>query len=59
MSEPKLQSTRHLIGDERQSAFKKYRTVVLGGRGLGYFIKYELTPTLVELLKRIGIYPES
>ncbi|MCK4317533.1 NUDIX hydrolase [Candidatus Bathyarchaeota archaeon] len=23
------------------------------------FIKYELTPTLVELLKRIGIYPES
>jgi 8-oxo-dGTP diphosphatase len=23
------------------------------------FIKYELTPTLVELLKRIGIYPEA
>ncbi|MCK4582568.1 NUDIX hydrolase [Candidatus Bathyarchaeota archaeon] len=23
------------------------------------FIKYELTPTLVEQLKRIGIYPES
>jgi 8-oxo-dGTP diphosphatase len=23
------------------------------------FIKYELTPTLVELLKRMGIYPES
>ncbi len=42
MGEPKLQSTRHLIGDERQSAFKKYRMVVLGGRGLGYFVKYEL-----------------
>jgi 8-oxo-dGTP diphosphatase len=23
------------------------------------FVKYELTPTLVELLKRMGIYPES
>jgi len=48
MGEPKLQSTRHLIRDEGQSAFAKYRSVVLGGRGLGYFIKYEAAMLLAS-----------
>ena len=64
MSEPKLQSTRHLIRDEGRSAFAKYRTVVLGGRGLGYLIKYELTmlvasacPGALGMWLRSTLYP--
>ena len=64
MGGPKLQSTRHLIGDERQSALAKYRTVVLGGRGLGYFLKYELAmlvanacPGALGMYLRRTLYP--
>jgi len=64
MAEPKLQSTRHLIGDEHQSAFKKYRAVVLGGRGLGYLVRYELTmlvangcPGALGMYLRSKLYP--
>jgi len=64
MGEPKLQSTRHLIGDERQSALEKYRTVVLGGRGFGYLLKYELAmltasacPGALGFLLRRALYP--
>ena len=42
MGEPKLQSTRHLMGDGGRSALAKYRDVVLGGRGFGYLLKYEI-----------------
>jgi len=64
MSEPKLQSTRHLIGDAEQSAFQKYRAVVLGGRGLGYFLKYEFAmmlggacPGALGMYLRSKLYP--
>jgi acetyltransferase-like isoleucine patch superfamily enzyme len=48
MDEPKLQSTWHLMGDEGRSAFAKYRDVVLGGRGFGYLVKYELAMLLAN-----------
>ena len=48
MGEPKLQSTRHLMGDEGRSALAKYRDVVLGGRGLGYLVKYEVAMLLAN-----------
>jgi acetyltransferase-like isoleucine patch superfamily enzyme len=42
MGEPKLQSTRHLMREEGQSALARYRSVMLGGRGFGYLLKYEI-----------------
>jgi acetyltransferase-like isoleucine patch superfamily enzyme len=48
VGEPKLQSTRHLMSDEGRSSLAKYRDVVLGGRGFGYLLKYELTMLLAN-----------
>lgn len=42
MGEPKLQSTRYLMREEAGSWLGRYRTVVLGGGGIGYLIRYEL-----------------
>ena len=64
MDGPKLQSTRHLMREDGGSALARYRAIVLGGRGFGYLLRYELAmllgsrcPGALGLVLRRLLYP--
>lgn len=56
MTEMKTVGTQSVLNDPNKSAFDKYRKVVTGDKGLGYFIAYELfTMVLGPMPGALGI----